>query len=498
MLKKRLIKFRRMLAFLMSKFILKYNNSLGFLVNTSTNNRANRKYINRFFIKVIANNLFYVVAYPLFFIQGSKTGNRLQLPETYDGVGTDFRSVLFGFEKSFVGKLLIWRNASSALKKGKQVAEQNNKLPVVLFATRSWHFLEPLYDYSVAIDRRDCRFDINDMDGYLLERKLIDKNRSKYYRDVGLELLREADEWDPSLSLSNLETNYLDQNIDADYDVVFIDWLNHNTLWALKYLPLNKRIVVRVHSYEVYTYFPLLIDFGRIDGLVFISEAVKNIFLNMWGWLLPNNVQCVVLQNLRSDIRLSTSDSDSDTNIRDRNTKLCMVQYADEVKDLEFALDIFDHLYKLDPSYTLDLAGNVIPATDKRYEIINSRIASYPAGTINCLGYVNDVAELYSKSGYILSTSIREGSHESVIEGMRLGCIAVIRDWPLLAPYNGAKSAFPNEPVFDNAKAMANYIIETRDEFETKSMSSKQGSSYYFSESNKQQYFKFINEVVEA
>lgn len=487
---------RRYFTRFLGVFILKNNNFLGYVFNASAILGESKLSIivGDFFCKVISNRLLFAAIYPVVYDTQSEQGDRLQNHEILLNYSDDFKVALLGFDKSFIGRLLVWRNRVSAIQKQSLVKAAKKKQEKVLLLTRSWHFLYPvekaLREFS---DYKTDTLDINKVDSFN-ENLAVGKNKSKYYREQAFSLLSQGVSWgnfnrdiDECSELSH-EKELVDES-----DIFVVDWLNHNTLWAIENLPGNKPIIVRVHSYEVFSYFPVVLDFGRISGLIFISDGIKNAFYELWGWLVPKSVKSIVLQNLRDESRLPSSEifiNDSHS----REKTIGILQYAEPVKDLEYALEVFSELLQLDHEFKLYLAGNPLsPKDEERKKKVNKIISALPEGSVVELGYLKDVTSFFRDVGYILSVSKREGSHESVIEGMHSGCIPVIRDWPLLKPFGGASSAFPNIPIHNNASQMACYIYESLDSFDAISLHNQMLSKFYYDDKNKLDYINFIN-----
>jgi len=447
--------------------------------------------IGYFISKLFSLYFINLLVYRIFFNEESKNATRLQEIETYKSYGIEYRKALLNIEKSLFGKILIWRNKNSKILK-----EQFKKEDVegILFLTRSWHFFNPLYNKFENKFKNINKFDINDYDKIYLEKeKKINKN--KFFRDLLFSSLRNASKLDNINNYDNLKKlNKVDLENIIKSDIIFVDWLNQNTLWVLENIPSYKKIIVRVHSYEVFSFYSLMLNYGKIDGLIFISEGIKKVFLELWGWLLPKEIEITVLQNVRSLDRLNIKKA-SDILITNRNKTLGMLQYNIEVKDLDFALDIFEKLYEKDNSFRLLLAGNKLDNKDDTSKKLLDRISSFPNDIIQELGYVTEMDKFFKKVGYILSTSKREGSHESVIEGMAFGCIPVIRDWPLLSPFSGAKLSFPQFPVFKSSAELVDYILNSQINFEEISNKSKFEVNYYFNKNIEDDYMSFIKKI---
>lgn len=482
-------------------FFLGKNNVLGYVLNPNVILGRGKVsvLIGNFFCRAISNQSLYAAIYPVVYDSKSKQADRLQNPDVLSKYQPDFRSALLGFDKSFIGRLLVWRNRYSAFRKRSYLRCGSKERDNIVLLTRSWHFLSPVKESIANLSDFDVKtVDINKFDAKNMQLSK-GKNKSKHFRKQAFELLNQGVSWQcegehlgGGADLCN-EIEAIEQG-----DIYLVDWLNHNALWAITHLPADKPIVVRVHSYEVFSYFPLVLDFGRISGLIFISEGIKNAFYDLWGWLVPRSVKSTVLHNIRDlsrlpDINLLNTKNNVSKRLS-REKCVGVLQYAEPVKDLEFALSLFSKLYEKDPEFKLFLAGKPVSEQDlTRKRKIDETISSFPSGVIIEMGYLNDVSVFFETVGFILSVSKREGSHESVIEGMLSGCIPVVRDWPLLKPFKGAESAFPGIPVHTTESQMADYILSSVEEFSLVSNEAHIKSDYYYNQKNEMDYVDFLN-----
>src|SRR5699024_9041485 len=60
-------------------------------------------------------------------------------------------------------------------------------------------------------------------------------------------------------------------------DVMFVDWCGALAALISQVDPGQTRIVVRMHSFEVFTKWPQLVDFTRVDDLVFVSSRLRDL-----------------------------------------------------------------------------------------------------------------------------------------------------------------------------------------------------------------------------
>ena len=87
-----------------------------------------------------------------------------------------------------------------------------------------------------------------------------------------------------------------------DCDLVWIEWLNNLAVEMTQKLPIlaEKKVIVRVHSYEVLSEFPKYIKFSVIDLLLFVGSHIKDILCKtIPGLLNPdlNPPKMVVIAN---------------------------------------------------------------------------------------------------------------------------------------------------------------------------------------------------------
>ena len=237
-------------------------------------------------------------------------------------------------------------------------------------------------------------------------------------------------------------------------DVVFCEWCNTAAVWLSHLLPPGKRLVIRLHAYEALGPWPLLVDWTRVDQLVFVADHVR-----------ARVVEALGLQRFANlDIRVLNPSHDTARFDRPKHAgaerTLGLVGYDRQVKRADLALDILAALQNEDPSWGLRLVGREIQ-DDALSARLQAQIEALPrpdAVTID--PWTPDLPEWFRGIGYILSTSDREGTHEAVAQAMSSGAIAVVRRWPLATRWHGAERRYPNALHFDGADTAASAIGE--------------------------------------
>ena len=249
-------------------------------------------------------------------------------------------------------------------------------------------------------------------------------------------------------------------------DIVFAEWLSDAAIWLSIFLPTEKILVCRLHSIEAFLSKSNFINMKGVDGMIFIADHIRKIFYRT----------CINAENFshRHSIIQNIRQLESEIpNARSKNEKktLCMVGYRDKNKDPVFALDLLNKLIEPDEDWRLKLIGHPLTKeVDSDYfEIFNSKLLRLNKN-IDLIGYTNDVSSELKKCGFILSVSRREGSHESVIEAMSVGCIPIIRDWPLVKSFYGAKVMYPHIKLINDSDEAFSQIYQELRNFDNNSL----------------------------
>lgn len=246
-------------------------------------------------------------------------------------------------------------------------------------------------------------------------------------------------------------------------DTVFAEWGHRAMAWVSLLPDCSARTVARLHSYEAFTQFPHLTDWSGIDDLVFVADhirALTQLGVPALAGSRPDGAGPAihVIPN-RNDLRaqqLPKEDASERT--------LALMGWAQLVKDPMWALDVLEDLLAIDPDWRLDLYGSDFAPTEQLTEgarsyrdAVLARIdALGPA--VRLMGYSTDVARSFQHVGVILSSSLREGTHEAVIQAVASGCFPVVRDWPFVAAYGGAHTMFPDEWIVGTPAEAADRI----------------------------------------
>lgn len=245
-------------------------------------------------------------------------------------------------------------------------------------------------------------------------------------------------------------------------DVVFANWADKGAVLASLEAPANTRLSIRVHSVDALRPWLHLVDWSRVDELICVSAHVGELVQELLGDRL-RDTRCHVVPNIIDAQRFDRPKPD------DAPRVLCMVGWAQRVKDPLWTLGVLAVLLEHDPRWRLLLIGadfaEALPASGRRYaqRFRERAMADDVRERIEYVGFTDDLPAEVSRAGFVLSSSIRESWPVGVIEAVAAGAVPVIRDWPLFARRHGARRLYPSEWVVSTAEQATERILALSD-----------------------------------
>ncbi len=244
-------------------------------------------------------------------------------------------------------------------------------------------------------------------------------------------------------------------------DVVFVEWCMAHAVVVSMVDPRDTRVIVRLHSYEAFTPWPHLVDFSRVDDVLFVSDHLRDFAVEAIPALREANPPR--LHVLPLGLRLNTFARPKPDAAR---FTLGLVGWRAVVKDPIWALDILRALRATDDRYRLLLIGEeldpTVTAAARRYaEELDAALAPLEAeGAVQRYGRTEDVPSALAQVGVILSSSVRESFHAGLVEGAASGAVPVVRDWPYFAGRpTSARTLFPKDWVVASPGEAAERIL---------------------------------------
>ncbi|CAM3968214.1 glycosyltransferase [Helcobacillus massiliensis] len=270
-------------------------------------------------------------------------------------------------------------------------------------------------------------------------------------------VLRQRDRWNTRRRLSPVPKSLAPHLAWAD--VAFVEWGAETFAWFsfLDLTDCSVRAVARIHRYETLTPYPMLVRGGFYDAVCFVTPALRRL-METSSPRLAQTQHLPVVHNVHDFTEFFAADSP----FRDRFA-LVQVGWSVPVKDVLFSLDVLEHLRARDPRFHLRLIGRPLSTTSTAAtrawaDEVESRIEQFGSG-VREEGFRDDIPEVLAQSGFLLSSSVSEGTHESVAEAAAAGCIPVVRNWPDIAPWGGAQAIYPAEWTIGTPAEAAERIL---------------------------------------
>ncbi|MEU0988444.1 glycosyltransferase family 1 protein [Streptomyces sp. NPDC005953] len=245
-------------------------------------------------------------------------------------------------------------------------------------------------------------------------------------------------------------------------DTVFLDWCVAPAVMLTTIDPGDTRIVVRLHSYEAFTRWPHMVDFSRIDDLVYVADHVQDLTKSLVPQLRGEHAPR--LHMLHNAMDLSGFDLPKPAQSR---FNIGLIGISQVAKDPLWAVEVLERLREHDERYRLLMVGGDMDpktsrATKDYLRSFQARIEPLEeSGAVLRLGPTDDVPGKLVEIGTILSSSVREGCHVGLMEGAASSAVPVVRDWPFFAGRpHGARTLYPEGWVVDSPEQAAQRILE--------------------------------------
>ncbi len=236
-------------------------------------------------------------------------------------------------------------------------------------------------------------------------------------------------------------------------DIIWLEWADGININLFKAnLFTNKKVILRLHRYELFTPRTLALiqqltdsgDYKKIDKLVFVSEFVRQIGIDKFPWMEEISI---VIPNLIDHTKYEFKQ-------REPGYNLLFLGRTSYVKNMPLLLTFFDELYQVDRNWKLHIVGDV---TEKELVYYKDSFIQKTQLQDNIKFYGKlaheDVIRLMDDMHYIVCTSIFEAHPVGILEGMCRGLKPVIFSFP------GAEQIYPAEYLFIDTTGFLERII---------------------------------------
>ena len=211
----------------------------------------------------------------------------------------------------------------------------------------------------------------------------------------------------------------------ADY--AWFDWCDEQLVLASQ-IRWQAKVMAQFRSYELFTDMPAKVNWSNVDCVMFVGDHVRQRAIVKF----PSMKNTTILMNTDGiDLGKFT--------FRERSAgfDVAWVGFLNLKKNFPLLLQIAQDY----PGYTFHVAGRY---QDERLQTyVEHFIETRSLGNVKFYGWVDDIDKFLDDKQYIISTSLWEGTHLSVLEGMAKGLKPLIYNWP------GSENIYSREWLFN-------------------------------------------------
>lgn len=221
-------------------------------------------------------------------------------------------------------------------------------------------------------------------------------------------------------------TNYsqIDEGMEWT-DICWFEWCDELVIYGSNHkLAPHRKIMCRLHRYEVFTDYPFKVNWVNVDKLIVVAEHIKRFLF-------------ALIPGLKNTLDIITIENGVDLNKygfkeRGKGFNIACVGYIHSRKNPVLLLQLMNKLIKIDPKYKLYIAGQFQDSLLElywNYQIIEMGLKE----NIIFTGWQKDIEKWLDDKDYILSTSIHESFGYGIAEAMCCGIKPIIHNF-IFAP----------------------------------------------------------------
>ncbi len=229
-------------------------------------------------------------------------------------------------------------------------------------------------------------------------------------------------------------------------DIVWLEWANQIAIHVTNKIPQikDKKIICRLHGYEVFTDMPAQINWSAVDCLVFVAKHKQEIFNKKF------KVQSLPQTIVRNGINVSDF---SIANNKQNTKRLVFIGHLNFRKGIPILLQFYHELLKVDPDYFLYIRGKF---QDPRLEMAAHTMIKELSldKKLEFVDWVEDINSWLADKSHILSFSLEESFHYTIGNGMAAGLKPVIHAW------NESREIWPEEFIFNDLKGFLHLMTD--------------------------------------
>ncbi|URZ07870.1 methyltransferase domain-containing protein [Clostridium felsineum] len=204
-------------------------------------------------------------------------------------------------------------------------------------------------------------------------------------------------------------------------DISFFEWCDELVIYASKLkMAEKKKIVCRLHRYEVFTDYPKMVNWDNVDRLIIVTEHLEKLLKIQ----VPDIDERVHIVTVNNGVNLSKYKFKE----RKKGFNIAYVGYIHARKNPVLLLQIMKVLVEKDRRYKLYVAGKFQDGLIELYwkDQINKMQLQ---DNVIFHGWQNDIGAFFEDKNYLLSTSIHESFGFGIAEAMARGIKPIIHNF---------------------------------------------------------------------
>ncbi|MCR8844812.1 FkbM family methyltransferase [Paenibacillus sp. SC116] len=345
------------------------------------------------------------------------------LEQTGRGINTDYNNIN-GIKESILRLYKMWEGKEYSFEVTEQIEKYERRYLTKQLAN-IFDTLQHKKEEKVK-KKRLCFFSIKDGDKFLYD--TIDYLSNIY--DVRKVIIQNFDQIQPNMEWA---------------DICWFEWCDELLEYGSQ-LPvaMHKKIICRIHSYEVFTNKPASINWMVVDKLIVVADHLKQILINK----VPQIEQQVDIITIPNGVNLKKFKWDN----REHGFNIAYVGYMSAKKNPMMLLQIASKLKSIDPRYKIFIAGAF---QDEKleyywnYQIKELGLEEHVIFT----GFQMDMKSWLEDKHILLSTTMHESFGYGIAEAMARGIKPVIHN------YVFSKETWPEKYLFNTIDEAVQLIV---------------------------------------
>jgi len=236
-------------------------------------------------------------------------------------------------------------------------------------------------------------------------------------------------------------------NVSKWADVIWIEWGDQAAINVTRQgqLLFGKQVILRIHSYEVFTNYLDYIKWSAVTDLVFVAEHIRNLAIQKFPRIrrevdrihvIPNGIDVKRFKGICPE----------------NNKQLAYLGFINFKKAPLLLFTAFAELLKMDASYKLHIGGTF---QEERYALYLRQMSEDLDIKDNIIIYdwVEKPEDWLQDKSHILCTSVLESQGKGIMEAMAMGLKPIIHN------FVGAKNIYPKKYLWNTVSEFCNMIV---------------------------------------